>query len=195
MDRRSATGPAAALAAIGAAFDSAEGMEYLGESVTMIEHQLQAAARAAAVGSPTSVIVAALLHDIGHIAEMDDGGPDAAAAMAADTDAHHDTRGARWLAQWFGPEVTEPVRLHVAAKRFLVATEPGYAAMLSDASVHTLRLQGGPMTAAEVDEFRASPYAADAISLRRFDEAAKVAGLPVPGLAAYAAVVGSLVRT
>ena len=150
---------------------SAEAMAYLGESVTMMQHQLQAAALAA--GSDDEFVVAALLHDVGHMIGRHEGGADAAEALAADRDAHHDAAGARWLSQWFGPAVTEPVRLHVAAKRFLVSTEPGYAARLSDASTRTLRLQGGPMSAREVSAFEGLDHAREALALRRIDEAAK----------------------
>ena len=118
---------------------------------------------------------------IGH----NEGEPDASAALADDHDAHHDTTGARWLSRWFGPDVTEPVRLHVAAKRYLVATEPGYPAKLSEASVHTLRLQGGPMSAHEMREFERLPYARDAVALRRLDEAAKDASRDAPGFDTY----------
>ena len=91
----------------------------------------------------------------------------------------------RWLSRWFVPDVTEPVRLHVAAKRFLVATEPDYAACLSEASVHTLRLQGGPMAPDEVREFVEHGLARDAVALRRLDEAAKDGSNHVPGLGSY----------
>ena len=169
-----------ALATIERTFLSAAGMAYLGEDVTMIEHQLQAAALA--IGCSDALVAAALLHDIGHVI---DGEADAAVAMAEDRDAHHDAIGAHWLSRWFGPDVTEPVRLHVAAKRYLVATEPGYAANLSAASVHTLRLQGGPMSAHEVAEFEALDHAADAVTLRRFDEAAKDASKKAPAFHTY----------
>ena len=105
-------------------------MAYLGEDVTMIQHQLQAGALAIAADCSDALTVAALLHDIGHVIGREEGEADAAEAMASDRDAHHDATGARWLSRWFGPDVTEPVRLHVAAKRFLVATEPDYAARL-----------------------------------------------------------------
>jgi gamma-butyrobetaine dioxygenase len=163
-------------------FNSAEGMAYLGEEVTMIQHQLQAGALALAAGCSDSLIVAALLHDIGHVIGREEGEADAAEAMASDRDAHHDASGARWLSRWFGPDVTEPVRLHVAAKRFLVATEPDYAACLSDASVHTLRLQGGPMSPDEVRAFLSHEFARDAVALRRLDEAAKDGSKDAPGL-------------
>ena len=180
----------AAIGAIGALFTSSEGMAYLGEDVTMIEHQLQAGALAIAAGASDALIVAALLHDVGHMV----GENDATAAMADDVDAHHDVVGARWLANWFGPEVTEPVRLHVAAKRYLVTAEPTYAARLSPASVHTLRLQGGPMRAEEAAEFAALPYADDAIALRRFDEAAKDAAISAPSLAAHHDLLARVLR-
>ena len=167
--------------AIERTFNSAEGMAYLGEDVTMIQHQLQAGALAIAAGCNDSLAVAALLHDIGHVIGREEGEADAAEAMANDRDAHHDASGARWLSRWFGPDVTEPVRLHVAAKRFLVATEPDYAARLSAASVHTLRLQGGPMAPAEARGFAAHEFARDAVALRRLDEAAKDGSKDAPG--------------
>ena len=171
-----------AIDAIERTFYSAEGMAYLGEDVTMIQHQLQAGALAITAGCSDSLTVAALLHDIGHVIGREEGEADAAEALAADRDAHHDASGARWLSRWFGPDVTEPVRLHVAAKRFLVATEPDYAANLSEASVHTLRLQGGPMSHDEVREFAAHEFAPDAVALRRLDEAAKDGSKDAPGL-------------
>lgn len=172
-----------ALRAIELAFNSAEGMAYLGEDVTMIQHQLQTGALA--VGCHDALVVAALLHDMGHVIGREEGELDASAALADQRDAHHDAAGARWLSRWFGPDVSEPVRLHVAAKRYLVATEPGYAAKLSEASVHTLRLQGGPMSVHEAREFEELPYARDAVALRRLGEAAKDASKDAPGLDAY----------
>jgi phosphonate degradation associated HDIG domain protein len=169
------------------AFNSAGGMAYLGEDVTMIQHQLQAGALAN--GCDDALVVAALLHDIGHVIGHEEGEPDASAALADEIDAHHDTAGACWLSRWFGPDVTEPVRLHVAAKRYLVATEPGYSSKLSDASVHTLYLQGGPMSTAEVREFEGLRYARDAVTLRRLDEAAKDASRDAPGFDTYRDVV------
>ena len=89
------------------------------------------------------------------------------------TDNRHSEQGAAWLAQWFGPEVTEPVRLHVDAKRYLCAAEPGYLARLSPASVYTLGVQGGPMQAGELAAFAATAYARDACQVRRWDDDAK----------------------
>ena len=173
-----------ALESIELAFHSAEGMAYLGEDVTMIQHQLQAAALAVDSGGIDEFVVAALLHDIGHMITGDEL-TTASEELDANRDAHHDAAGARWLSRWFGPEVVEPVRLHVAAKRFLVATEPGYAARLSDASTHTLRLQGGPMSVVEVAAFEALDFAHDAVALRRLDEAAKDASTDAPELGAH----------
>jgi gamma-butyrobetaine dioxygenase len=172
-----------ALESIERTFFSAEGLAYLGEDVTMIQHQLQAAALA--ICCSDAMVVAALLHDIGHVIERDEGEAGAADALAHDRDAHHDATGARWLSRWFGPDVTEPVRLHVAAKRFLVATERDYAAKLSEASVHTLQLQGGPMSAREVSEFAALDHAQDAVALRRLDDAAKDASKNATGFETY----------
>ncbi|MBK5330941.1 MAG: hypothetical protein JJD93_03165 [Ilumatobacteraceae bacterium] len=172
-----------ALRAIELAFNSAEGMAYLGEDVTMVQHQLQAGALAG--GCHDALVVAALLHDIGHVIGCEEGEIDASAALADQRDAHHDAAGARWLSRWFGPDVTEPVRLHVAAKRYLVATEPGYGAKLSDASIHTLHLQGGPMSRQQAHEFEGLPYALDAVALRRLDEAAKDVSKNAPGFDTY----------
>jgi gamma-butyrobetaine dioxygenase len=170
-------------------FLSAEGMAYLGEQVTMIQHQLQAAALAN--GSGDALVAAALLHDIGHMLGREGG---ATRALAANRDAHHDSIGARWLARWFGLDVTEPVRLHVAAKRYLVAIEPGYAVKLSAASVHTLRLQGGPMSPTEVREFEALEFARDAIAVRRFDEAAKDPNHDAPGFDTHRDLLARLIE-
>jgi gamma-butyrobetaine dioxygenase len=174
-----------ALAAIEGAFSSNEGVAYLGEDVTMVQHQLQAGARALEAGMPDALVVAALLHDVGHLVGQIAGEQDASTALAADADARHDASGARWLGQWFGPVVTEPVRLHVAAKRYLVATEAGYGDRLSAASVHTLRLQGGPMDPGEMRAFEALEHSRSAVALRRFDELAKDAEADAPALSTH----------
>jgi phosphonate degradation associated HDIG domain protein len=162
---------------------------YFGEAVTETEHALQAAALAEAAGSPPAVVAAALLHDVGHL--MHDLGEDAADRGIDD---RHEDRGAAWVGRHFGPAVADPVRLHVAAKRYLCAVEPGYAAALSPASRQSLELQGGPMTPAEVAGFEAEPHAAAAVAVRRWDDAAKVPGLPVPGLEHYRPLLGAVLR-
>jgi [1-hydroxy-2-(trimethylamino)ethyl]phosphonate dioxygenase len=139
------------------------------------QHALQAAWLAEKMGCPDSLVAASLLHDIGHM--VHDLGDNPAADGVDDL---HEERGYAFLRTWFGPAVTEPVRLHVAAKRYLCATEADYFAKLSKDSVLSLSLQGGPMSAEEVAAFGAVPEAADAVQLRRFDEMAKVRGLQTP---------------
>jgi [1-hydroxy-2-(trimethylamino)ethyl]phosphonate dioxygenase len=157
---------------------------YFGERVSMTEHALQTAYFAQQANAPESLIVAALLHDIGHLLAPV---PDAIADWTAD--AHHEAIGARWLAQRFPAGISEPVRLHVAAKRYLCATDARYFAQLSPASVHTLKLQGGPMSAPEVAQFESERYFTAAVRVRRWDDAGKVAGLKTPQLAAYATLI------
>jgi len=153
---------------------------YFGEPVSIIEHGLQAAHFARQEGASDALVVATLLHDVGHLLQ------DAPEDIADwHSDAQHELAGSRWLSRWFGPHVTEPVGLHVAAKRYLCATAPSYFARLSAASVITLRLQGGPMSKLEQDEFRAKPNFRDALRLRLWDEQGKVAGLITAGLGEY----------
>ena len=153
---------------------------YGGEAVSQAEHALQAAWAAEKAGASPSMIVAALLHDIGHLLHSLD---DDCAEHGIDD--HHENLGARWVEWHFGPAVSEPIRLHVAAKRYLCWAEPGYLQQLSPASLLSLQLQGGPFTPEEVDAFRRGSYAADSVALRRWDEEAKVAGLVTPGLAHF----------
>jgi phosphonate degradation associated HDIG domain protein len=150
---------------------------YLGEAVSQAEHALQAAWAAERAGAASALVSAALLHDVGHLLhEL----PDDCAGHGVDD--RHEALGAAWLGAHFGPEVAEPVRLHVAAKRFLCAAEPGYRNGLSEASLVSLRLQGGPFSAAEAERFRQGPFAAAAVALRRWDDGAKVERLLTPPL-------------
>ena len=160
---------------------------YFGEDVSMTEHALQAAYFAQAAAAPPALVLAALLHDIGHLIEDV---PDDLADWTSD--AHHEQVGGHWLANRFRPEVSEPVRLHVPAKRYLLATDTRYFAKLSAASVVTLKLQGGPMTAREVAEFEAERYGKDAVLIRQCDDQGKVAGLKTPGLADYRSMIEAL---
>mgnify|MGYP006275157349 CR=1 FL=1 len=142
--------------------------------VTQLQHALQAANLAEAAGEPPSLIVASLLHDLGHMIHQ----------LGTDTlerginDAHEET-GAQWLARWFGADVSEPVRLHVAAKRYLCSVEGHYDRLARD-SRRSLELQGGMMTEAEIAGFRAEPYADDAVRVRRFDDMAKTPTAQTP---------------
>jgi gamma-butyrobetaine dioxygenase len=181
--------------AIADLFASAGAADYLGEPVTVATHLLQAGALAQQDGAPPSLVAAALLHDVGHLR-----GADALAGeievsgreLMAGSDNNHGERGAQWLAQWFPESVTDPVRLHVAAKRYLCATEPSYFGQLSEASAYTLAVQGGPMTDAEAREFEREPHAADAIAVRRWDDQAKDPSADVPGLDWYRPLLASL---
>lgn len=163
-------------------FTRGGGAAYLGEAVTQREHALQCAWLAEQAAAPDAWIAAALLHDVGHIVgPFDDRLPV--------TDDRHEEAAAAWLARWFGPEVTEPIRLHVAAKRYLCAVEPGYHDALSPASQHSLRLQGGVFTPAEVAAFEAGPHARAAAAVRRWDDQAKVPGLATPNMEHYRRVL------
>ena len=137
-------------------------------AVSQLQHALQAAALAEADGAAPATVLASLLHDVGHM--IHDLGEDPAGRGIDDV---HEELGGAWLAQRFGPAVSEPVRLHVAAKRYLCATESDYFAKLSPDSVRSLGLQGGPMSADEVAAFRRHPQWQEAVRLRRYDEAAK----------------------
>src|ERR1700690_460888 len=160
---------------------------YFGECVSIAEHGLQAAHFARAAGAPPALIVAALLHDVGHLIS------NAPNDLAEGTeDAAHERVGGRWLAARFPAEVSEPVRLHVPAKRYLLATDPEYFAKLSPASVITLKLQGGPMAAHEVAQFEAEPFYQDAVRVRQWDDRGKVAGLKTPKLGDYRALIEAL---
>lgn len=162
---------------------------YFGERVTMTEHGLQAAWFAQNEAASESQVIAALLHDVGHLLEAV---PDDIADWKAD--ARHEELGARWLAQRFAPEISEPVRLHVPAKRYLCATDPQYFRQLSSASVHTLGLQGGPMSAEAVQRFESERYFREAVRVRLWDDQGKVAGLKTPPLAAYIAMIDGAAR-
>ena len=157
---------------------------YFGEHVSMTEHALQAAYFAGQDSAPPHLVLAALLHDIGHLVEEV---PDDLADWIADS--RHEEIGAGWLARRFPADVSEPVRLHVPAKRYLCATDPTYFAMLSQASVVTLKLQGGPMGPDELLQFETERYYKEAIRVRRWDDQGKVAGLKTPGLAEYRGLI------
>jgi predicted HD phosphohydrolase len=139
------------------------------EAVTELGHGLQAAELAIAEGADDALVAAALLHDVGHLLVGDLFPID----QPLTKDFVHEEVGARYLAKWFGPEVTEPVRLNVAAKRYLVATDPAYFATLSPSSVRSLEVQGGAMSDAEVAAFRALPGWEGAVRLRIWDDLAK----------------------
>ena len=168
-------------------FFEAEGSTAL-EVLSIAAHMLQTAAAANAAKANDSLVAAALLHDIGHWVD-----PDARLAVLPDADRQHEDVGAAYLSAFLGPEVYKPVQLHVAAKRYLCAAEPDYLASLSLASVHTLELQGGPMSEDEIKAFESMPEHRNAVSLRRWDEYGKDPGLDVPSFAHYRELLASLV--
>jgi phosphonate degradation associated HDIG domain protein len=162
---------------------------YHGEAVSQTEHALQAAELAERAAAPDHLVVAALLHDVGHLLDGQD-------EDLADRglDGRHEEAGCCWLAEHFGPEVTEPVRLHVTAKRYLCAVDTAYLAGLSSSSRLSLALQGGPMDAEERANFESNPLHHEAIRLRHWDDTAKVPGLIVPGLEHYRERLEAAVR-
>lgn len=139
------------------------------EDLSQGEHAVQCANLARNAGADDSLIVACLLHDVGHLLELErvSGSPNHS------IDDEHEARGAAYLARAFDPAVTGPVALHVAAKRYLCTVEPAYHHSLSPASERSLTLQGGPMTSAEVARFESNPAAVRAVELRRWDDSAK----------------------
>ncbi|MEM1300446.1 MAG: HD domain-containing protein [Pseudomonadota bacterium] len=162
--------------------------EYLGERVTIGAHMLQCALLAEQAGAPDDVVAAALLHDVGHFThefETD------AADQGIDT--VHEEAGAKILADWFPRLVIDCVRCHVDAKRYLCAVDPSYYGKLSDASIYSLKLQGGPMSPEEVTEFESNPGLNDIVQVRLWDEMGKDPDLNTPGFMHYAPLLQRVV--
>ncbi len=162
-------------------FLSAAGQaEYHGERVSQLEHALQAADHARQDGGTEQEIIAALLHDLGHVWPVE--GRQITSVGVVD----HDRIGAEALRELgFSDDVADMVSGHVAAKRYLVATDRDYAARLSDVSVESLRRQGGPMSAEELEDFTSSPNWRSMVRVRTWDDRAKTPGADVPGLETY----------
>jgi len=164
------------------ALEALVGLPYDGEPVDQLQHALQCAALARADGAKSDLVVAALLHDVARSPQVADDPSDGAHA-------NHGEQGARWLKPLLGARVAWLAAAHVDAKRYLVATEPGYTAGLSEVSRRTLRAQGGAMTDAEQGAFAAHPWADDAVRLRRWDDLGKDPDADVAPIAAYAGEV------
>lgn len=153
---------------------------YFGEPVTVLQHSLQTAALARADDAPDALVLAALLHDIGHL--LHTAGED---ASQHNIDPRHEMIGARLLEPLYGRSVSDPVRMHVAAKRWLCLREPGYREGLAAESERSLVLQGGPFTPEEAAAFEAEPGAQAAVRLRRWDDRAKRVDRVVAPLQTY----------
>ena len=149
-------------------------------AVTQIEHALQSAKLATDRGLSDELVIAALFHDVGHLFIGDDKN-----LAAEGIDDLHEETAAKALAQVYGAAVAEPVRLHVAAKRYLCGANPDYYGKLSQDSKDSLALQGGPMRAGELADFDRLEHRAAALALRIIDDEAKVEGLATPALETY----------
>jgi [1-hydroxy-2-(trimethylamino)ethyl]phosphonate dioxygenase len=170
-------------------FEKRGAAAYLGEPVSQLEHALQAAHFASMEDASPALVVAALVHDIGHIVHE---APEDLAEQGVD--GRHEDVGEMWLKSRFGPAVYEPVSLHVAAKRYLCAIDEGYRATLSPASILSLELQGGPMTDREVREFEALSFHREAVRLRQWDDRAKITNLKTDGLESYRGLIESVAK-
>lgn len=174
---------------IGSIFDRRGGEEYLGEPVNMGQHMLQGATIAEQQGQPEEIIIGALLHDIGHFTS------EFGTFTIEDTeDRHHEDAGAKVLERFFPKVITDCVRYHVAAKRYLCATKPEYFERLSEASIHSLHLQGGPLNHVEVVEFEKNPNLDQIIAVRYLDDAGKHAGMETPDYWYFAPMVQRMVN-
>ena len=162
--------------------------EYLGEQVTIAEHMLQGAQLAEQAGADDEVVAAALLHDIGHFTHEF---PTDAADLGIDS--KHEEAGAQVIEKFFPKIVVDCVRYHVDAKRYLCATNPKYFDRLSEASIHSLNLQGGPMSTAETDEFAKNPNLKDILRVRVWDEEGKIPGKQTPSIHDYAPLLQRVV--
>ena len=176
------------VAFLGDIFERRGGEEYLGEPVTMAEHMLQGAHFAEKAGESELIIVSALLHDIGHFTS------EFGTFEMSDThDKFHEAAGAQVLQEFFPTLVVDCVRHHVAAKRYLCATRPEYYKRLSDASIHSLNLQGGAMNEEEVAEFEQNPNLKEIVKVRHYDDAGKRADMETQPFSYYAPMVQRVV--
>ncbi|RLA15734.1 MAG: phosphodiesterase [Gammaproteobacteria bacterium] len=154
--------------------------EYMGEKVSMAQHMEQSAACAVADGASDELVIASLLHDIGHFV-----GDFPIEALENGIDNLHEDAGAHFLEPFYPASVTEPIRLHVAAKKYLCAVDENYMRRLSDASINSLHVQGGPMNQPEVEEFESNPHYLAAVDVRKYDDDGKVAGLDIKPVESY----------
>ena len=173
---------------IGSIFERRGGEEYLGEPVTMGQHMLQGATMAEQSKEPDDIIIGALLHDIGHFTSEF-----GTFSMEDKKDRYHEDAGAAVLEHFFPKVITDCCRYHVAAKRYLCATNPEYFQKLSAASVHSLNLQGGPMSETEIKEFERNPNLKKILTVRLYDDAGKVPDMDTPSFWHFAPLVQKMV--
>jgi 2-amino-1-hydroxyethylphosphonate dioxygenase (glycine-forming) len=163
-------------------YENYGGAEYAGEKVSQLEHMVQAAQLAEEQGYDEEVILAAFLHDVGHISEAAKGDNEMGGFGIKD----HEEIGAEFLrGKGFSKKVARLVESHVEAKRYLTIKDPAYYAQLSDASKKTLEYQGGPMTEDEAAAFEQYPLFDLIIKMRKWDEEAKIEHKPLPDLQHY----------
>jgi phosphonate degradation associated HDIG domain protein len=153
-------------------------LHYEGEGVTQLAHAWQCGLLAKAEGASSELQLAAWLHDIGHLLSEKEGSP-----STYGHDDRHEYVGGNYLLSIFSEEVSQPVLMHVLAKRYLVTTCSDYCEALSADSIRSLELQGGTMSKNECSQFIALPFAKDAVSLRRWDDLAKNTDLKMPAKA------------
>jgi len=153
---------------------------YGGEAVTQTQHALQCATLAEQENASNALITAALLHDIGHLLD-----PEFENALSKGEDLYHEDMGEAFLKDWFDEAVTQPVRLHVAAKRYLCTTDENYFSKLSPASVHSLNLQGGLMSELELAEFKMNKFCEEGLRLRIWDDMAKDPEMKTPSVSHF----------
>lgn len=158
------------------------------EAVSQLDHALQCAHLAELANEVPETVVAALLHDLGHMLSAERTAVPDQDALPAKDDLHQFV-ALPFLRSLFPDAVLEPIKLHVDAKRYLCAVDALYWNALSPASKHSLELQGGRFDDAQVRAFEDLPFYAEAVRLRRYDDLAKVPGQPTPSLAHYAALM------
>ncbi len=161
--------------------------QYGTECVTQLQHALQSAQLAEETGASASLITAALMHDIGHIFES----PDLPNSCEDNLDDKHEFVANAWIKKHFGPEVADPIRLHVVAKRYLCTKDPTYEKTLSPTSLKSFRDQGGKMDAEEISQFETEPFFREALKLRQWDDLAKVKDKQTPPIDYFIPVLES----
>ena len=173
---------------IGSVFEKRGDGEYLGEPVTMGQHMLQGATMAEQSRETDEIIIGTLLHDIGHFTSEF-----GTFSMEDTEDRYHEDAGAAVLEQFFPKVITDCCRHHVAAKRYLCATDPEYFQKLSTASIHSLNLQGGPMSEAEIKNFEKNPNLKKILKVRLYDDAGKIPDMVTPSFWHFAPLVQKMV--